>query len=390
VAHTVLIVDDQAVNRLILGAILEREGYQVIEAGGGAEALRLAERVGPSLILLDIRMPVTDGFDVLRELKANPATAAVPVIFISALDDASDELRGVETAVVDFIPKPFDPNQVLARVRTHLRVKELTEALGALEGDLRAKRARIEEDLRAAAKIQRALLPQRPLSLRRLDVAWRFEPCEAVAGDTFGAFRLDEVLVGLYVLAVGARGVPAVAAAVSVARSLRGENGVVVDPDRGVVRRPSEVLRDLDRRHSDLQLGRASAMSYMVLDTESGVLRSCTAGQPAPLVATANGAVHALSPEGPGVGLDPRGPFEEGSVRLEPRDRVALFTDGVAEREAPEGRRFGVERIAEVLAACRDQSLEEACDRVLAAVNHHAGGAPQRDDVAFLLAEYRA
>jgi phosphoserine phosphatase RsbU/P len=388
-AQTVLIVDDQAVNRLILGAILEREGYQVVEAGGGAEALQLAERVGPSLILLDIRMPVTDGFGVLRGLKANPATAPVPVIFISAIDDASDELRGLETGVVDFIPKPFDPNQVLARVRTHLRVKELTDSLGTVERDLRAKQARIEEDLRAAAEIQRALLPRCPLALRRLEVAWRFEPCESVAGDTFGAFRLDEVLVGLYVLAVGARGVPAVAAAVSVAQSLRVESGIVVDPDRGTLRQPSEVLRELDRRHSDLELGRASTMSYMVLDTEGGTLRYCTAGQPAPLVATANG-VRALAPEGSAVGLDPEAPFDEGSVRLEPRDRVALFTDGVAEREAPDGRRFGVERVAEVVAASRDQGLEQTCNSVLAALNHHAGGALPRDDVSFLLAEYRA
>jgi CheY-like chemotaxis protein len=124
VADKVLIVDDQPVNRLILRAILEREGHEVVEAAGGAEALERVGEIAPSIVLLDIRMPVTDGYAVLRQLKSHAATEPIPVILISAADEGADRARWQEAGAIDYIAKPFDAEDVVARVRAHLHPDE--------------------------------------------------------------------------------------------------------------------------------------------------------------------------------------------------------------------------------------------------------------------------
>jgi diguanylate cyclase (GGDEF)-like protein len=117
---TVLIVDDEKQNRTLLTELLQ-DDYQIILAKNGVQALERALNHSPDLILLDILMPEMDGFAVIRALKKNDSTRNIPVIFISALDSASDEELGLELGAVDYIAKPFHPPIVRVRVRNHLQ-----------------------------------------------------------------------------------------------------------------------------------------------------------------------------------------------------------------------------------------------------------------------------
>lgn len=119
---TVLVIDDTPANLSLLNQLL-REHYRVKLANSGARGLALAEAAPPDLILLDIMMPEMDGYAVCRALKANPHTAGVPVIFLTAKMETADEELGFELGAVDFIHKPIAPSIVLARVRTHLQIK---------------------------------------------------------------------------------------------------------------------------------------------------------------------------------------------------------------------------------------------------------------------------
>ena len=124
-----LVVDDEAANLQLLRQILQ-DDYALLFAKDGARALELAQQEGPALILLDVMMPGMSGHDACRRLKAEPLTAAIPVIFVTALNDMRDELSGFEAGAVDYITKPFSPSIVRARVRTHLslvRIDELKE-----------------------------------------------------------------------------------------------------------------------------------------------------------------------------------------------------------------------------------------------------------------------
>ena len=117
--HKLLIVDDEPHNLALLGQILG-EDYEPSFARSGAEALKLAANLHPALILLDISMPEMDGFEVCRRLKSDPATAKIPVIFVTAHNDIHSEEAGFELGCVDYLNKPVSPPIVLARVRTHL------------------------------------------------------------------------------------------------------------------------------------------------------------------------------------------------------------------------------------------------------------------------------
>jgi DNA-binding NtrC family response regulator len=136
VSEQILIVDDVPANLDLLLDLLEPKGYELLAASSGEEGLRIAEAAAPSLILLDVLMPRLDGYEVCRRLKANPATAHIPVIFITARDEPDAIVEGFRAGGVDYVAKPFHPEEVLARLRAHLGLHELTRRLQARSAEL--------------------------------------------------------------------------------------------------------------------------------------------------------------------------------------------------------------------------------------------------------------
>lgn len=143
--HNILIVDDTPENLQVLGAMLEEAGYEVRIATSGPEALRDAAKMPPELILLDIMMPEMDGFEVCRRLKADAGLRLIPVIYISALGMTDHKIQAFREGAVDYITKPFQAEEVLARVHTHLQLTQID----ALKLEI-TERKRAEEELRKA------------------------------------------------------------------------------------------------------------------------------------------------------------------------------------------------------------------------------------------------
>jgi putative two-component system response regulator len=145
---TVLVVDDAPANLSLLAGLLNRS-YRVKLAASGPKALELAQRSPPDLILLDVMMPEMDGYEVCRRLKADPATAQIPVLFLTAMSQPEDETRGFEVGGADFIHKPISPSIVQARVRTHLQIKayqdELTDRNAWLERELGRRLGQVDQ-----------------------------------------------------------------------------------------------------------------------------------------------------------------------------------------------------------------------------------------------------
>ncbi|MEO6216874.1 MAG: EAL domain-containing protein [Sphingomonas sp.] len=147
---TILAVDDNPVNLALMVAHLEKHGFEVTVAGGGEEALKRAAFGQPDLILLDVMMPGIDGFETCRRLKADPATRDIPVIFMTALSDVDDKVAGFEAGGIDYVSKPFQIEELLARVRTHL-------ALRAAQQRVTAQNAELREEIRARREAETAL-----------------------------------------------------------------------------------------------------------------------------------------------------------------------------------------------------------------------------------------
>ena len=142
-APAILLVDDIPSNLRVLYESLNGRGYRLLIANSGAQALEVARRARPDLVLLDIMMPDMDGFEVCRRLKADPETAGMAVIFLSALDDTSDKVRGLELGAVDYVTKPFHPDEVAARVETHCKILRLERELANRNRQLELVRDRI-------------------------------------------------------------------------------------------------------------------------------------------------------------------------------------------------------------------------------------------------------
>ena len=153
----ILVVDDSHENLLLLEGILSDAGFLVRSADSGSLALRSARARAPDLVLLDIRMPGIDGFEVCRVLMSEEGTRNVPVLFISGLEDAHARIQGFQAGGVDFVGKPFQAEEVLARVRTHLALKSAREDLEKKNAELVKARDTLEEEVRRrTAELEKA------------------------------------------------------------------------------------------------------------------------------------------------------------------------------------------------------------------------------------------
>jgi DNA-binding response OmpR family regulator len=144
----ILLVDDNATNLQVLYQTLDGRGYKLLVAKDGEGALTIVNKANPSLILLDIMMPGIDGYEVCRRLKDDPATRDIPVIFLSALNDTKDKVKGLDLGAVDYVSKPFQPEEVIARVNTHLTISNLKKSLAEKNKALGEANDLLEERVR--------------------------------------------------------------------------------------------------------------------------------------------------------------------------------------------------------------------------------------------------
>jgi len=158
----ILIVDDMPNNLRFLSTTLAEQGYKVRSVTEGLMALTVAEAAKPDLILLDIMMPNIDGYEVCQRLKANDQTCDIPVIFLSALDEVLDKVKAFSVGGVDYITKPFQLEEVLARIQTHLSLrfaqKEISQLNAELEQRVRQRTAQLEQEIAERLQVQERLL----------------------------------------------------------------------------------------------------------------------------------------------------------------------------------------------------------------------------------------
>lgn len=163
----ILVIDDALVNIKMLEALLKPSGYQVVSAQSGEDGLERVARFRPDLVLLDLMMPGMDGHEVCRRLRADPATRYLPVIMITASGDEEEKLRSLEAGADDFVPKPFNRLELLARVRSLLRVKQYHDTIEAQSLQLAEWNRELEQrvhaqvgELERLGRLKRFLSPQ--------------------------------------------------------------------------------------------------------------------------------------------------------------------------------------------------------------------------------------
>jgi phosphoserine phosphatase RsbU/P len=377
-----LVVDDNEDNRYTLTRRLTREGYSdLTTATNGREALDLLQAKSFDLILLDIMMPGTNGYEVLEHMKADVALREIPVIMISALSQLDSVIRCIELGAEDYLPKPFNPTLLRARVGASLEKKRLRDAV-------RASLARLEQEMDAARKLQLGMLPmvfpactpEQPVEIHAL-----MDPAREVGGDLYDFFYASEHLLCFLVGDVSGKGA---AAAMFMARTRslvrmavqlwRKTNGDQVTPVKIIEAVNHELCQNnRDRMFVTLFLG--------VLDTKTGVLAYVNAGHIAPCVLHPSGSIEPLTDK-PAMPLAVRTgtAYQERTVTLLPDDTVFVFSDGVTEAMNAADELYGNERLQANLCAASALTPEEMVRVIKAKVDAFTGEAPQSDDVTML------
>ena len=393
-SEKIFIVDDNVINRKLLAAILKKEGYALLEAEDGEKAVELAFREMPDLILLDIMMPKKDGYEVCAELKSDDRMANTPIIFLSAKTQTEDKIKGLNLGGADYVTKPFDRGEVLARVKAQLKIAGLTKEVIKANEELLKKQEALDEDLKAAAGIQRSLLPQKPPDADIVDVAWQFMPCERIGGDIFNMVRLDETHWGIYMLDVSGHGVPSALVAVSASQILRPQQGLVLKktitpPPFYEVVSPAEVLNLLDREYPIERFNKFFTISYIVLNTEDKSIRYSNAGHPPPILLHEDGEMEFLDKGGTIIGMGGLLPFEEGEKQVRAGDMLCIYTDGIVEYQNKDGGFYGDERFHRELRRLSGRPISELVNGIIDSIMDFGDNNPPQDDVTLLGIEFK-
>ena len=333
-APRVLLVDDEALGRRLIRQHLPA-GYQVTECPDGESALRAARNGQHDAVLVDVLMPGMDGYEVCRRLKADPLTADLPVIVVTAKSGIEDLEQGFEAGATDYVRKPFNPRELAARVRNAVDLKR--------HGDsIRRWTERISSDLALAGALQRSLLAPRPFLRDNMRIHTAYRSSIEVGGDFFDIQHLPSGQLALYVGDVAGHGVGAALASTLLKAHLT--ELVREHLQEG----PAAVANELHRRflHQLRAPGLYATLFLAVVDPEKRHWRCMNCGHPAPIVIAPPGLKRRDFEErgGPPVGFCLAGdtPYRlEDEVYLDLPDEMAvmLVTDGLLEaanHEQPE------------------------------------------------------
>ena len=370
--HKVLIVDDTPENIQVLMGTL-KDQYAIVAAINGEKALKMAvAEPRPDLILLDIMMPGMDGFEVCRRLKADPGTRDIPVIFLSALDDTADKVKGFAEGAVDYISKPFQPEEVHVRVNTHLTINRLNR-------EVQRQRDQLEHELKVVSGLQRGLLPGRLPEISAMKLAVHYETSRYAGGDYYDVVELPNHSYGFLVADAEGHSAPAAVMMAMTCALFRSCPEMHAQPDK--------VIDFINRNLGNVNRESFVTAIYAVYDATNRQVRIARAGHPLPILfRPAEGKARELACKGVFVmGMDPYKHVPTTEISLEPGDRLLFYTDGVTERFNPGDEPYGEERLCRMMERPHVDNPRALLNSIIQDLADFAGERPADDDQAMLL-----
>jgi sigma-B regulation protein RsbU (phosphoserine phosphatase) len=370
--EALLLVDDNPTNLQVLYQTLETTGCKLLVAKNGETALAIAQKASPHLILLDIMMPGIDGFEVCRRLKDNPDTANIPVIFLSALTDTKDKVQGLQLGAVDYVSKPFQPDEVIARVNTHLTIHRLKR-------EVEQKKDALEDELEAASDVQRRLLPKNLPEISGLKLAVHYETSLYAGGDYYDIAKIADNQWGFLVADAEGHSAPAAVMMAMTCALFRSYPEPPADP--------GELLFFLNQHLCKVADPSFVTALYIVYDAAHHRLKIARAGHPPPMIYR-SAEKKASEYECGGVfplGIDPYEQVPVTEAELQPGDRILMYTDGITERFSIDGETYGEERLLRQLESDGNLQPEELLTAIMKDVDDFANGRPADDDQALFL-----
>ncbi|PEU87818.1 response regulator [Bacillus anthracis] len=325
---SILIVDDNPVNIFVIEKILKQAGYQDLVSLNSAQELFEYIHFGKDssrhneidLILLDIMMPEIDGLEVCRRLQKEEKFKDIPIIFVTALEDANKLAEALDMGAMDYITKPINKVELLARMRVALRLKSELNWHKEQEENLR-------NELDLATQVQRNLLSS-PLREEHIKIEASYLPSFKLAGDMYYWYKIDENRYGIILLDVMGHGVSASLVCMFISSVLRETIKCLIDPEL--------VMKDLNKymtllHNENDNIPYYFTAIYLVVNTEDRTIEYVNAGHPSGYVLVDETNVVELNRGSCAVGFFDEIKVEKTVIPFEKNAQIVLFTDGVLE-----------------------------------------------------------
>lgn len=380
----VLVVDDNENNRDMLSRRLQRHGMNVETAVDGRQALEIVRNRSFDLVLLDIMMPELDGYSVLQQMKADPQTRHIPVIMISALDELDSVIRCIEAGAEDYLPKPFNPTLLRARISACLEKKSLRDAEQRHLQTIELTQRRLGEELAEAANYVRSIFP--PPCEKPLRIDWHYQPSTELGGDAFGYHWIDPEHFAVYLLDVCGHGVGASLLSVTAINAIR--SGSLPNTD---FRDPGAVLSALNTAYPmEKQNNMYFTLWYGVYHAPTRTLRHASGGHPPALLLTpsANSAAASERLRSPGliVGAMEDLVYESQSCHVPPGAHLLVLCDGCYEIGDADGRMMEFDEFEKFMQARGTQP--DGLEKLFNWVRERHGDGPLDDDFSIVRIQF--
>lgn len=391
----ILVIDDEPVNLKLMGHML-KSLCQPAFSTRGTKAVELSRKIKPDLILLDVMMPEMDGFEVCENLKASPETSNIPVIFLTAKVEKEDVVRGFALGAVDYVTKPFRKEELLARVKTHIRLKHSEEALRvALDESVTAKvkaetalqknlemQEMINKDLDAGAAIQKKFLTGQGETSELLKSAgFNFivynAPYSTISGDFFYPKKITDNSSGLFFADTCGHGLPAALISMRILGLLQSLPASESSP----ISYLNAVNQDI---YDIMPPGRFITANYLTFKNKQVLISN--AGHPFPILIS-QGTISEINIKGTPLGILDTPVLSEAGIMINPGDRIILYSDGIIELENSAGEMLGKKRFMDFLENRGLSDIETLRSGIINMLDEFKGDNPSSDDITFIIIE---
>ncbi|MEX0988662.1 MAG: response regulator [Bacteroidales bacterium] len=381
----ILIVDDIHKNLQVLGSILQSEGYAVEFAVEGKSAIAWIEKVEFDLVLLDVMMPGTNGYEVCRKVKLNGKNELLPVIFLTAKVDPQSIIEGFKAGAADYITKPFIKNELLARVKTHLEIKKSRDKLAYYLAEINEKRKSITSSIRYAKNIQEALLKTSETFTDIIPGHFILNlPRDIISGDFYWFCCIDDITI-VAVMDCTGHGVPgALMSTLGVTllnETVFSQN--IIRPNLILDSLRSKLIRTLSQQGQD---SIKDGIEGSIFSFDSKMKKFNFAGSSNSMLIVHDGKIREIKPDKVPIGYSyTKDDFQNFSLEIQSGDMVYFYSDGYVDQfGGPLSKKYLLKRFKEKLLTIHDLPLDKQWEELHREFTGWKGDNEQTDDILVL------
>jgi phosphoserine phosphatase RsbU/P len=391
----ILIVEDDNIDRKLLETYVNGMGYEVVSTHNGREAWELLNRNGntPQIAIIDWLMPEMDGIALCHKIREKAHSNYIYIILVTAKNMSQDIIFGLDAGADDYLTKPYDKGELIARINVGARIVKLEREKNQQLQKIGHTNFKLQQNMKAAARVQLGLLPTRNLKFKDYRFNWYFRPSDHLAGDMLHIYQLTEHKIACYVLDVSGHGTEAALLSVAIRNQLTASlnhhsdlsaSSGLVSFEGGEEPNPLDIIKELAQHYEDL-LDRTEqyfTIVYGVLDTQVNTFSYVCAGHQNPIWLSNSEIVDNKVEGGTPIGMFKNQSYKQHELQLSPGDRLYLYTDGMIEAKDSSGEQFGLKRLNQRIQSVEDQNT--SLENIISDFKDWAGQTELTDDIALI------